>query len=59
MTRKKLNQSWVIPSTVFVAILEKSWEHAKDVYTCFVDLGKVYSRVPREKLWGGVVGVWV
>jgi len=23
-------------------IFEKSWEHAKDVYTCFVDLGKVY-----------------
>jgi len=22
-------------------ILKKSWEHAKDVYTCFVDLGKV------------------
>ena len=30
-------------------ILEKSWEHAKDVYTCFVDLGKVYGRVPCEK----------
>ena len=41
---------------------EKSWEHAKDLYTCFADLGKVYGRVPREKLWGGVVGVrcwWV
>ena len=33
-------------------ILEKSWEHRKDVYTCFVDLGKLYERVPREKLWG-------
>jgi len=33
-------------------ILEKSWKHAKDLYTCFVDLGKVYGRVPREKLWG-------
>jgi len=31
---------------------EKFWEHAKDLYTCFVDLGKVYGRVPREKLWG-------
>jgi len=32
-------------------IFKKSWEHAKDLYTCFVDLGKVYGRVPREKLW--------
>jgi len=31
---------------------EKSWEHAKGLSTCFVDLGKVYGRVPREKLWG-------
>ena len=31
---------------------EKSWEHAKDVYKCFVDFGKVYDQVPREKLWG-------
>ena len=28
-------------------IFEKSRQHAKDVYTCFVDLGKVYSRVHR------------
>jgi len=39
-------------------LFEKSWEpklpgfNAKDVYTCFVDLGKVYGRVPCEKLWG-------
>jgi len=33
-------------------IFEKSWEYAKDVCTCFVDLGKVYGRVSREKLWG-------
>jgi len=32
-------------------IFEKSWEHAKDLYTCFVDLGYVYGRVPREKFW--------
>jgi len=32
-------------------IFEKSWEPAKDVHTCFVDLGKVYGRVPLEKLW--------
>jgi len=33
-------------------IFEKSWEHAKEVYTCFVHLGKVYGRVPREKFLG-------
>jgi len=51
----------MIPSVVFVAaeeeistlqhIFKKSWEHVKDLCTCFVDLGKVYGRVPREKLW--------
>jgi len=57
------NQSWILSSAVFVAavalqqkclLFEKSWEHAKDVgqYTCFIDFGKVYGRVPREKLWG-------
>jgi len=34
--------------STFQQTFEKSWEHAKD----FVDLGKVYGRVPREKLWG-------
>ena len=29
---------------------KKFWEDAKDLYTCFVDLGKVYGRVPRENL---------
>jgi len=29
----------------------KSWEHVKDLHTCFADLGKVYGRVPRKKLW--------
>jgi len=33
-------------------IFEKSWEHTKDVYTCFVDIGNVYGRVPCEKLEG-------
>ena len=37
-------------------IFKKSWEHAKGVYTCIVDLGKVYGQVPRENIWG-VVGV--
>jgi len=32
-------------------IYEKLWEHAKDLYACFVDQGKVYGRVPRKKLW--------
>jgi len=30
-------------------IFKKSWEHA--IYTCFVNLGKIYGRVPRKKLW--------
>jgi len=33
-------------------VFKKSWEPAKDLYTCFVHLGKVYGRVPREKHWG-------
>ena len=32
-------------------IFEKSWEYAKNVFTCFVDLEKVYDPVPRDKLW--------
>jgi len=31
-------------------IFEKSWEQAKDVYTCFFE--KAYDRVHREKLRG-------
>jgi len=33
-------------------IFKNSWDDAKDLYTCFVDLGKVYGLVLREKLWG-------
>jgi len=32
-------------------IFKKSCEPAKEVHTCFVDLGKVYGLVPLEKLW--------
>jgi len=55
----------MISSAVFVAAValqnklplsseffKKSWEDAKDVCACFVDLGKIYGRVRREKLWG-------
>ena len=35
----------------FQQVFEKSWKYAKEVYTCFVDLQKVYDYVPRDKLW--------
>ena len=34
----------------FQQVFEKSWEYAKEVYTCFVNLEKAYDRVPRDKL---------
>ena len=32
-------------------IFEKSWEHGKDLFACFVDLEKAYAQVSRDKLW--------
>jgi len=40
------------PNFTLQQIFEKSWEYAKNVYTCFVNLDKAYDRVPREKLRG-------
>jgi len=45
-SRSTTNQIFAIQQ-----IFEKSWEYAKDVCTCFVDLQKAYDRVPREQLW--------
>jgi len=28
------------------------WDYAKNGYTCFAELEKVYDRIPREKLQG-------
>ena len=32
-------------------IFEKSWEYAKEVNACFVDLQKAYDHIPGDKLW--------
>ena len=32
-------------------IFEKSWEYAKEVNACFVDLEKAYDCIPGDKLW--------
>jgi len=40
------------PHFTFQQNFEKSWEYAKDAFTCFVDLEKAYDRVPCEKLRG-------
>ena len=31
-------------------VFEKSWEYAKEVYTCFLDLDKAYECVPKNEL---------
>ena len=36
-------------------IFEKSWEYAKEVNACFVDVEKAYDRIAREKLWAGLL----
>ena len=40
------------PTFTLQQIFEKSWEYAKDVETCFLDLEKAYDRVTREKRRG-------
>ena len=35
----------------FQQVFEKSWDYVKEAYTCFVDLGKAYDGVPKDKLW--------
>ena len=32
-------------------IFEKSWEYAKEVNACIVNLEKACDRIPRDKLW--------
>ena len=36
-------------------IFEKSWEYAKEVNACFVDLEKAYDPIFRDKLWAVLV----
>ena len=35
----------------FQQIFEKSWQYAKEINACFVDLKKAYDRIHRDKLW--------
>ena len=39
-------------SLLLQQIFEKSWEYAKEVNACFVDLEKAYDCIPRDELWG-------
>ena len=47
----QINHEPFLKNYAFQQVFEKSWEYAKEVYTCFVDLEKVYDHVPRDKLW--------
>ena len=47
----RLGQSTMDQMFALLQIFEKSWEYAKEVNACFVDLEKAYDCIPKEKLW--------
>ena len=40
-------------------IITKSWKYGKDLSACFVDLKKLYNRVPRDDFWKVLKGCGV
>ena len=42
MIRRWFNDQDLIVMFNFFSMLEKSWKYGKDLFACFVDLGKVY-----------------
>ena len=50
----RLGRSTIDQIFALQQIFEKSWEYAKEMYTCFVDLEKAHDCVPRDKLWAVV-----